>query len=131
MLHEEVTGKAIGMFYKVYNDLGYGFLEMVYENALAMKLRQIGLNVQQQAPILVYYEGTIIGKYKADILVNGCVMLELKTVESIAPEHLAQLLNYLKATQIEVGLILNFGPTPQFKRLMLTNDRKQKPPTNP
>jgi GxxExxY protein len=127
MLHEEVTGVAIGMFYKVYNDLGYGFLEKVYENALAMKLRQAGLTVQQQAPIHVHYEGAIIGQYEADILVNRCVILELKTAESIAPEYLAQLLNYLKATQVEVGLILNFGPAPQFKRLILTNDHKQSP----
>jgi GxxExxY protein len=129
MLHEDVTGVVIGMFYKVYNDLGAGFLERVYENGLALKLRQAGLVVLQQMPVHVYYEGVIIGDYCADMLVNGCVLLELKTADSIAPEHIAQLLNYLKATQIEVGLVLNFGPRPGFKRLMFTNDRKQNAST--
>ena len=124
MLYEELTGKIIGAFYQVYNDLGYGFLEKVYENALAHKLRQAGLTVQQQHPVRVYYEGLIIGEFFADMLVDERVMLELKTAETIAPIHQAQLTNYLKATPIELGLLLNFGPKPAFKRQLLTNDRK-------
>jgi GxxExxY protein len=129
MLYEELTGKIIGAFYQVYNDLGYGFLEKVYENALAHKLRQAGLTVQQQHPIKVYYEGLIVGEFYADMLVDERVILErvileLKTAEAIAPAFQAQLINYLKATPIELGLLLNFGPKPEFKRQLLTNDRK-------
>jgi GxxExxY protein len=133
MLYEELTGKIIGAFYQVYNDLGYGFLEKVYENALAHKLRQAGLTVQQQHPIQVYYEGLIVGEFYADMLVDERVILELKTAEAIAPAFQAQLINYLKATPIELGLLLNFGPKPEFKRQLLTNDRKPglKPKKNP
>lgn len=133
MLYEELTGKIIGAFYQVYNDLGYGFLEKVYENALAHKLRQAGLTVQQQHPIRVYYEGLIVGDFYADMLIDERVILELKTAEAIAPAFQAQLINYLKATPIELGLLLNFGPKPEFKRQLLTNDRKPglKPKKNP
>lgn len=133
MLYEELTGKIIGAFYQVYNDLGYGFLEKVYENALAHKLRQAGLTVQQQHPIRVYYEGLIVGEFYADMLIDERVILELKTAEAIAPAFQAQLINYLKATPIELGLLLNFGPKPEFKRQLLTNDRKPglKPKKNP
>jgi len=133
MMYEELTGKIIGAFYQVYNDLGYGFLEKVYENALAHKLRQAGLIVQQQHPIQVYYEGLIVGEFYADMLVDDRVILELKTAEAIASAFQAQLINYLKATPIELGLLLNFGPKPEFKRQLLTNDRKPglKPKMNP
>ena len=124
MMYEELTGQIIGIFYKVYNDLGHGFLEKVYENAMAHKLRQAGLTLQQQHPIQVYYEGLIVGEFYADMLVDNRVILELKTAEAIAPAFQAQLLNYLKATPIELGLLLNFGPKPEFKRQLLTNDRK-------
>jgi GxxExxY protein len=133
MMYEELTGRIIGIFYRVYNDLGYGFLEKVYENAMAHKLRQAGLTVQQQHPIQVYYEGLIVGEFYADMLVDERVILELKTAEAIAPAFQAQLINYLKATPIELGLLLNFGPKPEFKRQLLTNDRKPglKPKKNP
>lgn len=125
MLHKSVTKKIIGAFYDVYNALGYGFLEKVYENALKRKIEKMGLSVVQQAPITVYFEGECVGEYFADLLVADCVILELKTVEKLKPIHKAQLINYLKATEIEVGLLLNFGPTPEFERQILTNDRKK------
>ncbi len=124
MLHEEITGAIIGAFYDVHNVLGSGFLEKVYENAMAHLLRSRGLFVVQQAPITVHFQGAIVGEYYADLLVADKVIVELKTAERIQPEHLAQLSNYLKATQIEVGLLLNFGRQSSFKRVILTNDRK-------
>jgi GxxExxY protein len=124
MLHEEITGAIIGSFYEVHNTLGVGFLEKVYENALTYLLRQRGLTVIQQAPIAVYFQQVVVGNYVADLLVDEKVIVELKTADQIHPEHLAQLSNYLKATQIEVGLLLNFGRRTSFKRVILTNDRK-------
>lgn len=124
MLHEEVTGAIIGAFYDVHNTLGVGFLEKVYENALAHLLRSRGLTVAQQKPITVYFQGVIVGEYYADLLVEDKVIVELKTAERIHPEHLTQLSNYLKASRIEVGLLLNFGRYTTFKRVILTNDRK-------
>lgn len=125
MLHEELTGKILKAFFDVYNTLGHGFLEKVYENALKIKLENLGLFVEQQKPINVYFQGQCVGEYFADLLVNGLVILELKAAEHISPAHESQLLHYLKATEMEVGLLLNFGPEPQFKRLIFTNDRKQ------
>ncbi|MGA9348991.1 MAG: GxxExxY protein [Anaerolineae bacterium] len=125
MLHEEITGAIIKAFYMVYNTLGYGFLEKVYENALVHELTKLGLKVCQQMPIKVYYAGQLVGEYFADLVVEGCVIVEIKAAESLRPEHAAQLLNYLKATEIEVGLLLNFGPKPEFTRKIFTNDRKK------
>ncbi len=125
MLHKQLTNKIIAAFYKVYNTLGYGFLEKVYENALAHELRQQGLDIRQQMPIKVYYDGQVVGEYVADLCVEGCVIVEIKAAESLCPEHEAQLLNYLRATEIEVGLLCNFGPQPVFARKILTNDRKE------
>jgi len=105
--HGEVTEKVLRAFYKVYNTLGYGFLEKVYENSLAIELRKMGLEVQQQAPIKVCYEGEEVGDYFSDLLVAACVIVELKAVKALDDDHHAQLLNYLKATEIEVGLLLN------------------------
>ena len=124
MLHEEITGAIIGAFYDVHNALGAGFLEKVYENALAHLLRSRELGLVQQAPIAVYFQGVVVGDYYADMLVADKVIVELKTAERIHPEHLAQLSNYLKATRIEVGLLLNFSRQASFKRVILTNDRK-------
>jgi GxxExxY protein len=124
MLHDEVTGKIIGAYFNVYNALGFGFLEKVYENALKFKLEQIRFVVLQQVPIKVYFEGQCVGNYVADLLVNDLVSVELKTVETVLPIHEAQLINYLKATEIEVGLLLNFGPKAKVVRRILTNDRK-------
>ena len=124
MLHEDITNQIIKAFYEVYNILGYGFLEKVYENAMALELAKTGLNVVQQAPIQVYYGGVKVGEYYADLFVNDTVIVELKSAKTISEEHVAQLLNYLKATEIEVGLILNFGPKPQIKRKIYDNYRK-------
>ena len=124
MLHEELTGRIIGAFYTVYNTLGHGFLEKVYENALVLELRKQGMVAEQQKRIDVFYDGQRVGEYFADILVDECIVLELKAAEAIAPEHEAQLINYLKATTLEVGLLLNFGPKPQFASRILPNDRK-------
>ncbi len=125
--NQELTGKIIQAFYKVYNELGYGFLEKVYSNALYLELNSMGLHCIKQEPIKVYYNNYNVGEYFADIVVNDLVILELKAAEGIAEEHENQLINYLKATSIETGLLLNFGKTPQFKRKIFTNDRKQIP----
>ena len=122
--HADITDLIIKAFYKVYNTLGYGFLEKVYQNSLAIALRKLGLKVVQEARIEVYYEGEVVGEYFADLLVAGAVIVELKAVKRLLPEHEAQLLNYLKATPYEVGLLLNFGPKPEVKRKAFDNSRK-------
>ncbi len=122
--HSEITGKIIKAFYKVYNSLGYGFLEKVYENALFLELQEMNLGVVQQAPIQVFYNNQEVGDYFADLIVAHCVILELISVENLRKSHEAQLLNYLKATQIEVGLVLNFGTTAEYRRKVFGNDRK-------
>jgi GxxExxY protein len=130
MLHAEITDKVIKAFYHVSNTLGYGFLEKVYENALVATLRKWGLPAVQQLPITVYFEGERVGEYFADVVVAELVILEIKAAESLCDAHEAQLLNYLKATDREVGLLLNFGPKAQFKRKVFANDRKPpRPPT--
>ena len=126
MLHSDITEKIIKAFYKVYNTLGYGFLERVYENALAHELEKAGLHIVQQKPIEVYYDDLLVGEYFADIFVENAVIVELKAVESLHEIHEAQLLNYLKATEAEVGLLLNFGPEPEFIRKVLTKSRKRE-----
>ncbi len=124
MLHEDITSRVIAAFYAVYNELGYGFLEKVYENALCIELRKLGLKVLQQVPIQVCYQGQLVGEYSADLLVNDKVIVELKAADAILEAHECQLVNYLKATRVEVGLLLNFGPEPKFKRKIFTNTRK-------
>ncbi|HET6445123.1 MAG TPA: GxxExxY protein [candidate division Zixibacteria bacterium] len=124
--HSELTSGIIKAFYDVYNELGYGFLEKVYENALSYELRKQNYSVQQQALIEVYYDGLQVGQYFADLLVNDTVILELKAAEGIAEEHEAQLLNYLKATDIDIGLLLNFGPKPQIKRKVFETARDKQ-----
>ncbi len=114
----------IGAFFRVYNALGHGFLEKVYENALAIEARKLGLEVEQQMPTKVYYGGNIVGEYFADLAINNEIIVELKSARAIAPEHEAQLINYLKATHFEVGLLLNFGLKPEFRRRILDNNRK-------
>jgi GxxExxY protein len=123
-LHSNVTEQIIKAFYKVYNTLGYGFLEKVYENAMLIELRKMGLNAEKQVAIKVYYEGELVGEYKADIIVVEKVIVELKAAESLCEQDDAQLLNYLKATEIEVGLLLNFGVKPQMRRKIFTNNKK-------
>ena len=107
--HSDITDKIIKAFYKVYNTLGYGFLEKVYENAIFIELESMGLSVNKQEAILVYYENIEVGAYFADLIVENTVIIELKATESLCEEHEFQLINYLKATEIEVGLLLNFG----------------------
>ncbi len=124
ILHQEITEKIIKSFYTVYNTLGHGFLEKVYENAFVIELIKMGLNAEQQKKIEVFYDGKRIGEYYDDIFVNDLIILELKAADAIAPEHEAQIINYLKATKIEVGLLFNFGPKAQFIRRILTNDKK-------
>ncbi len=120
----ELTSDIINAFYTVYNRLGFGFLERVYENALAYELRKRGHRVTQQAPITVRYDAIVVGEYFADILVDGKVIVELKVAERINEAHVAQLVNYLKATEIEVGLLLNFGSKPEFRRKIFTQPKK-------
>ncbi len=108
-IHSELTDKIIGCAYDVYNQLGFGFMEKVYENAMMIKLPQKGLEVVQQAPINVYFEDKLVGEYFADILVNNKIILEFKAVSSLSKAHEVQLVNYLKATGIKVGLVINFG----------------------
>lgn len=121
LLHKDITDKIIKAYYNVFNTLGYGFLEKVYENAMMIELVKMGLNVQKQMPIKVFYENQLVGEYYADILVDETVIVELKAAKTLCEEHEFQLLNYLKATELEVGLLLNFGKEPQFKRKIFTN----------
>jgi len=122
--HSELTGKIIGAFFQVYNQLGYGFSEKIYENALAIELVKLGLKVDSQKPVYVYYEDKIVGEFVPDFLVENQVILELKACRRIIEDHEAQLLNYLKATKIEVGLLLNFGPKAEHIRKVYDNERK-------
>ena len=123
--HSELTEQIVGAFYAVYSKLGYGFLEDVYVKALAIELKKRGLTPNTEQPIEVYYDDLIIGKYYADIVVNDLIILELKSAKILVVEHEAQLLNYLKATPYEVGLLLNFGPKPETKRRSFDNSRKE------
>ena len=121
LLHRDITNKIIKAFYNVYNSLGYGFLEKVYENAMMIELRKMDLQVQKQVPIKVYYEEQLVGQYYADIMVEKTIIVELKAAEGLCEEHEFQLINYLKAKELEIGLLINFGKTPQFKRKIFTN----------
>ena len=122
--HSEITDKIIRAYYTVYNKLGYGFLEKVYENAMMIELPKFGFDCKSRFPIKVYYDDKPIGDYFADIIVNDAVIVELKAAESLCEEHENQLINYLKATNIEVGLLLNFGNEPQFKRKVFSSEFK-------
>jgi len=124
MLERELSNQVIHCFYKVYNTLGYGFLEKVYENALYHELINNGISCRKQFPIKVFYNEIIVGEYYADIIVEDSIIIELKAAESLAIQHDYQLVNYLKATQIELGILLNFGKEPKFVRKIFTNDRK-------
>lgn len=123
ILHQEITEKIISCFYTVYNELGYGFLEKVYENALKIELQSNGLTCVTQKRIDVFYNDEVVGNYFADLLIDNQIIIELKS-GPIIEEHEFQLLNYLKATEIEVGLLMSFGKKPTFKRKIFTNDRK-------
>ena len=123
--HGELTEKIIGVFYDVYNELGYGFLESVYEESLVIVLLETCLKVERQLAIPVWFRGHQVGQFRGDILVEGKVLLELKSTRTLEAAHEAQLLHYLKSTEIEIGLLLNFGSRPQFRRLLFDNDRKK------
>jgi len=123
--HKEITDVILKSFYEVYNELGDGFLESVYESALYIVLTGYGLRVERQKDISVFFRGKLIGDFKADLIVNEKVIVELKAVNTFNPAHEAQLINYLKATNIEVGLLLNFGRKPEFKRFAYDNKRKK------
>ena len=122
--HWDLCHQIVGVFYSVYNELGYGFLEAVYEEALAIGMTEAGLSVTRQIATPIWFRNRTIGEYKADIIVNNQVLLELKAARTLDPSHEAQVLNYLRATDIEVGLLLNFGPKPHFKRFVFENSRK-------
>ena len=125
MLHHELTEKIIGVFYDVYNELGHGFLESVYETAMVIALEEKGLRVQRQVEVPVRFRGRQIGVFYADLLIEGLVLVELKAVRSFDPSHEAQLLHYLRATEIELGLLLNFGLKAEIKRKIYDNPRKK------
>jgi len=125
MKHSEITEKIIGAFYRVYNELGYGFLENVYLNALGIELVNIGLEIEKEREIKVYYQNQIVGKYRADIIVNNLIIIEIKANEFLINENENQLVNYLKATEIEVGLLLNFGSKPEICRKLYDNNLKK------
>lgn len=125
LMHKELSDKILGAFYEVYNHLGYGFLERVYQNALFFELKEKGLEVVAQQRCPVFYKGREVGEYFSDIIVNEVIIIELKACTSIVGGHISQLQNYLKASEIEVGYILNFGPKPQFFRKVFTNAKKQ------
>jgi GxxExxY protein len=125
LIYKDFSNRIIQCFYNVYNTLGFGFLEKVYENAMMVELRKNGLFAEKQKPIEVYYGNQMVGSYFADIIVESKIILELKAAECLIEEHELQLINYLKATELELGLLLNFGKKPEFKRKIFTNDRKK------
>jgi len=125
LLHKSITDVILKAYYEVYNELGYGFLEKVYQNAMYFELKSLGYKVEAQRQIKVYFKNQLVGEYYSDLLVEDTVIVELKATELLMNVHIAQIMNYLKATDIEVGLLLNFGEEPEFKRIIYTNDRKK------
>jgi len=123
--HSDVTGKVIEAAYFVFNQLGHGFLESVYEKALEIQLTKMGMKAIRQQQVEVYFEGELVGDFRADLVVNDCVIVELKAVETLHERHEVQLVNYLKATEIEVGLLINFGEKIKIVRRVFSNDRKK------
>ena len=124
LLHELVTKQILGAFYRVYNTLGYGFLESVYANAMCVELTRRGLACEREAQVAVHYQGVVVGRYRTDLLVHRSVVLELKASPVLDPGARQQLLNYLRATDLEVGLLLHFGPRPSFQRVLASNSRR-------
>ena len=123
--HEELTAKIISVYYDVYNELGHGFLESVYHRAMLCALNQSGLRAESEVALPVSFRGTTVGDFRADIVVENVVLIELKTVQALENEHIAQVINYLKATPIEIGFLMNFGPHPAFKRIICDNPSKE------
>jgi GxxExxY protein len=128
--HQKLTEEIINVFYHVYNELGYGFLEKVYQNSMFFELKSRGFFVEAQKQINVYFKGVQVGEYYADLVINNLIIVELKAAEVIAPEHESQLINYLRGTEIEVGLLFNFGKKPEFRRKIFDNDKKKLPVKN-
>ena len=125
LLYKDITDRVLKCFYDVYDTLGYGFLEKVYERAMLVRLQEDNLEVKNQLPIKVFFHDVNVGDYFADIVVEEKLILELKAEEKLDQRSDYQLLNYLKATEMEVGLVLNFGRKPEFRRKIFTNDRKK------
>jgi GxxExxY protein len=123
--HQELSKEIIGIYYHVYNELGYGFLEKVYQNAFAIELLSRGYKIEKHKKVNVFYKNEIVGEYIPDIVVNNKLIIELKCVEFLVEAHECQLINYLRATECEVGLILNFGKDPEFIRKIFTNNLKK------
>jgi GxxExxY protein len=121
--HQELTSLIIKCFYDVYNALGYGFLEKVYEQALKLELKKYELAVEQQKPIKVYYDNIAVGEYFADLIINDTIIIEVKASNNLCEEHELQLINYLKASDIEIGLLLNFGKKPEIKRKIFSKEQ--------
>lgn len=124
LLHRGITEAILKVYFDVYNELGSGFLEKVYQNAMYFELKDKGFKVEAQKQIKVYFKKQLVGEYFSDLLVEDKVIVELKATKMLMNVHMAQIMNYLKATEIEVGLLLNFGEEPEFKRVIYTNDRK-------
>jgi GxxExxY protein len=124
LLHKSITDAILKVYYEVYNELGSGFLEKVYQNAMYFELKSLGYKVEAQKQIKVYFKNQLVGEYYSDLLVEDKVIVELKATELLMNVHVAQIINYLKSTPIEVGILLNFGEEPEFKRIIYTNDRK-------
>ena len=116
LFHRELSEQVIGLFYETYNELGFGFLESVYESAFALRLEEAGIGVRRQHPIVVRFRGHVVGEFRADLLIEEVLLVEIKSVQMLLQIHEAQLLNYLKATGIRVGLLCNFGPRPAWMR---------------
>lgn len=125
LLHEDTTRPIVSRFFVVYNRLGYGFLESPYVNALAIELGKAGLRVTREQPVAIEYDGITIGTYRVDLMVQGKIIVEVKACASLLPEHERQVRNYLKCSSVEVGMLLNFGPKPDVRRFIFTNDRKR------
>ena len=123
---QEVTEKIIGVFYEVYNELGHGFLESVYEQAMMIALADAGLHVSRQFPITVNFRGQVVGEFRADIVVNNQVIVEIKAARAIESAYEAQIMHYLRATDFEIGLLMSFGPKPEFRRFIYDSERKNK-----
>lgn len=128
MLHQELSNQIIKAYYEVYNELGYGFLEKVYENSMVYVLKNYGLHGSRQVPIKVFFRKQDVGLYFADIIIENKIILELKAADALCIEHEVQLMNYLRATDIELGFLFNFGMKPQFKRLIFENQYKKSVP---
>lgn len=124
LLHRELTSQIIGVFFQVHRELGFGFLESIYSPAMACALMDAGLRVEREVPLAVHFRGLRLGTFRADIIVESMILLELKASPELASTAEPQLLNYLRATDLEVGLLLHFGPKARFRRLIYTNDRK-------